>query len=836
MGLNRLAWRTLAARPLRTILTVAGIALGVAVVSASLTMGAGLDAAIDRTVRDVAGGADLRVSAFLERGLSDATVEAIQGTEGVATAAATIERRTFLAPATGKPGTSAVTVLGIDPAPFAKLHPQHLVIGAPLARSNETSAIITESLAASDGFVIGSELTVLGADAPSHLRVIGILAGPGPVVGSGGRVVMIPVGTARAVFGLSGVTRVDIGLADGATTGEVSNRLADRLTSEPYVLASPAGLAAGLRASTADFRSTMTLVASIVLFVGSFLIINTLSMTVGERAREVGLLRAAGATRGQIFRFVLAGAATLGVLGSLAGLALGAGLARLVAGSVEQVTGFTTEVDALSGAEMILAFAVGLGITVLAALEPALRAARVSPVEAMRARLDLPAARRGRLAWLAVVFLAVAFMAVVAWPSGAGGAAAGRAFGVYALLLAATLATPIFLEPLARIVGVPLAALVRLEERLARGSLARDRTRAGLTLGALVVGLAMVVALGWSAQAAREQATAWLVDVIPGDEVVTSIRPIAADEGVRATLEGVPGVASVTPIASFDLAVRGIRLDAAAIVGADFLADGRLTFIEGDRTTALRALDGGGGAILPAAAAARLGLHAGDAITLALGGGTSLELRVLGVVERSIPSAGGEAILLGWPDSSGPIGVAGADAFAVRFESGAGGAARAALDSTARGLAMEASPISRIQGAVTAALGRVFGLFDALALVAILVAALGIINTLAISVVERVREIGILRAIGMSRRQASRMVVVEAAVLGLVGIVLGPIVGIGVGAILLALTGGFDSAVSLPWGTIALAGVLGIASSVAAAYYPSRLASGVSIVDALQFE
>ena len=116
---------------------------------------------------------------------------------------------------------------------------------------------------------------------------------------------------------------------------------------------------------------------------------------------------------------------------------------------------------------------------------------------------------------------------------------------------------------------MPLRLFARIEERLARGSLARDRSRTTLTLGSLVIGLAMVVALGWSAQAARATAFAWVEDVVPGDEIVTSIRPIGPEEPVEEALAGIPGVSSVTPIASFDLAFRGMRVDAAAVVGAD---------------------------------------------------------------------------------------------------------------------------------------------------------------------------------------------------------------------------------------------------------------------------
>jgi len=367
-------------------------------------------------------------------------------------------------------------------------------------------------------------------------------------------------------------------------------------------------------------------------------------------------------------------------------------------------------------------------------------------------------------------------------------------------------------------------------------SLARDRSRTALTLGSLVVGLSMIVALGWSAQAARASAFAWLNDVVPGDELVSSIRPIGPDEGIQPVLAEVPGVATVTPIASFDLAYRGFRLDAAAIVGADVLADGRLTAVAGDRRAALLALDAGGSTIVPNAVATRLGLHVGDTMRLALAGGEHLDLTVAAIVDRSIPGPGGEAVLVGWKDATERLGVTGADAFAVRFQPGTGAEARQALADTAKTFALEANPIERIQGAVADALARVFSVFDALAIVAVIVAALGIVNTLTMSVVERIRELGLLRAIGMSRRQAMRMVIVEAGVLGVVGVVLGSLAGLAIGALLLALGRGLGPVAGFPWLPIELAAVLGLVLPVVAAIYPSRMAARVSIVDALEFE
>lgn len=835
-GLDRLAWRALVARPFRTGLTTLGIALGVAVLSASLATSAAMEAAVSRTVADLVGRADLRVSAFLERGLSPAAVDAIAGTDGVETLSPVLERRTFLGSTTGAAPGDAVTILAIDPASYTALHDLDLASGASLAEPGETAVLISETLAAADGYRLGSQLVLQGAGAPITVRVVGLLAGPGPLAGADGRTVVVPIDTAQAAFGTDAVSRIELGFADGVDAATIAARLATAITTEPYVLASPADLAASLRASTADFQSSTALVAAIVLFVGAFLIANTLSMTIGERAREVGLLRAAGATRRQVVRFVVAGAAMLGIAGAGLGMILGVGLGALMAGSVAELTGFAAAIGAPDPTAAAVAAIIGIAVTLLAAMEPAARAARISPAEALRARVRLPASRGARLAWLALVFVGVGAAAALVWPSDAGSAGSGRALVVYAVLLVATLVSPFLLQPLARIVGLPVAAVLRLEERLARGSLGRDRSRTALTVGALTVGLAMIVALGWAAQGARQAASAWLEDVVPGDVVVTSIRPIGPDEGIDATLAAIPGVVRVTPIATFDIAARGTRLDAAAVVGADLLADGRLTFIAGDRAIALRAIDAGGSIILPAAAAQRLGLTAGDRLTIALGGGSSVTLSVAGVVERSIPGSGGESALLGWADAAAAFGVTGTDVFAIRAADGRHAEVLASVREAATPLALEANPLERIQGAVSEALGRVFGLFDALALVAVLVATLGIVNTLTIGVVERIREIGVLRAIGMSRRQASRMIVVEAIVIGLAGAILGSLTGLGVGAVLLALGTGLTPAVGLPWTPILVALALGLAAPAIAAYSPSRLASGVSIVRALKFE
>ena len=835
--MDRIAWRSLRARPGRTSLTIIGVALGVAVLFAGLATNVAIETSVDRTVRDLVGRADLRVSAFGESGLGRETLGAIDATEGVGLAAPALERQTYLlaGPSVGLP--AAVTIVGIDPAREPQVHELTLAEGFGLTSGDEPSALITRRLAEEDGLSIGSELTVQGAGATAHYRVIGILAGEGPATGTFGRTVVVPLRTAQAVFDQAGVTRVDIRLADGAAAATVTAALEANLLTEPYVLSSPAELAASLRSSTADFQATTALIAAIALFTGAFLIFNTLSMTLVERARELGLLRAAGATRGQVTGYVLRQAFLLGVVGSVVGLILGSVLAALVVAYVRTVGEVTLDGPELRVSAFVAAFVVGIVVTLAAALGPARRAGGISPIEALKVRSEGTSARRARLGWLVVVFVAVAAAGVLVWPRGIGGAGVTRALVVYAILLVATLALPLVLRPLTRLAGRPFALFFRLEERLARGSLTRDRSRAILTIGPLAVGLAAVVALGAVGQTARSSASAWIADVIPGDVVATSIRPIAPDEDVAADLALVPGVQQVTEIATFDVAVDGRRTDGVAVDGADLAADGRLRLTEGDRATALAALDEGGATIVPLALATRLGLTLDQVVKVAAVDGTNLDLRIVGIAERTLPGRGGEGMLVGWTDAIGSLGVAGSDAFAVRFAPDAPATARADLETAANLVALDVVTLGQIQGAIDSELARIFGLFDALAVIAVLVAGLGIVNTLTMNVIERVREIGVLRAAGMTRGQVWRSVVVEAGIVGLSGAVMGVASGILIGFVMVALAGGRTDVVGLvPWAIVGVSIVLGVAVAMLAAAYPAHVASRISIIRAVQYE
>ena len=407
-----------------------------------------------------------------------------------------------------------------------------------------------------------------------------------------------------------------------------------------------------MRASTGDFAATTALIGAIALFAGAFLIFNSLSMTVVERVRELGLLRAAGASRGQLTSYILVQATAIGIVGSLLGIALGAALAAGIAAGCGRVGSVPLGAPVVTVGDALAALAIGLVVTLAAAIEPARRAGRISPVEALKARLDPPTARRARLRWLIAVFALVGVVGLLIWPRGAGEAALVRAL---ARLRASCWSWPWSCRSSCRrwpgSPGVPFGCSSRFEERLARASLLRDRSRAALTVGALTIGLAMIVALGGVGQHARAAAGAWIADVVPGDLVAHLDLP-AGPRRAR----GRAGRAG-RRLGQPDRHVRPGRRRRPRPTASRWSAptsptDGRLRFVAGDRATALAALDAGGAVLVPAGIAARDGLALDDARSAATAAdGSVLTLRVVGITERTLPGPTGESLIVGWSDA-----------------------------------------------------------------------------------------------------------------------------------------------------------------------------------------
>lgn len=836
-SLSSIAWRNSASRRLRSLLSVVGIALGVALLLAALAVDRGIDEAIDSLSSDLIGRASLRLTAFEPSGMSMGTVTAVRGVEGVAAVAPVVEHTAFVG--TGeRPNLGVVQVVGIDPRAETMVHDYRLLAGVFPGADTGLDVLFPAEWTRARGLSVGDSVTIPGAGGQLTFRVAGLLEAAGPARMNAGRVAFIGLETAQRLFAMEGrVTRADIQIAEGADVATVEKAVEGAIVGEHYVLTRASEVAASQRGQVADFRVTTALLAALALFVGGFLIYNTLSASVRERIREIGLLRAAGATRRQVYRLVFWEGLLLGSVGSAVGVALGIVAAEAMAVYVRATAAAPLDRPSILPSAVLLVFAAGLLVTLAATVRPAARAAGVSPVDALRSRAERRTRLDPRRVWIVALNAGLAIVWVGVWPLVAESAPSEtlvRAYLVIVAFVVAVVVAPWFFPLLGRVAAVPFTKLLPAEGRMARGALLRDRGRSAVTMGALMVGLAAVVAIAMFAYNVRRAGDAWLESTLPGEVVVRALAPTPLDFGDD--FRAVPGVASVSPMRAFDVDIGGRSVDAAAIEPEAFEAAGALDFVAGERSTAFAAVAAGGAVLVPRPEAERLGLGLGSTIRVRTSAGEH-PFAVAGIVARSFPGTTSETLLFGWKDGRDVFGYLDATLFVVRAAPGTTPSGLASgLRAVAEPLAFQVYTVAEIARTIAGQLGRLFGFFDALALVALVVATLGIANTLTMSVQERVREFGILRASGMSRSGVRRMVLVEGWLIGLVGGLLGVVGGVGLGWMLLgfARTAAFQPPLDIPWTVLVWSMLLALMASVLAAYYPARVAGNIPIASAVR--
>jgi len=319
-----------------TVLTIVGIALGASLIFASLAVSRGVERSIEKTVEVTLGRADFRISAPAGGTLSAEMLVTIRSVLGVAVGPAVEQRATLLPedetiPASGSP----VTILGVDPIVDGQIHDLDLVSGATLLRPDEAAAVITERLAADEGYGLGSDVIVATPGEPERFRVVGIAAGDGPLPESDGRTVILPIEAVSRMFGLEGVARVDLLVEEGVPVADVRSELGEALAGEQYVLTSPAELAESLRLPTTGFAVTLGGIGAVGVLVGALFVFGTVRLTAAEagevrsrrRAREAAIRGAIGGGVGAAVVFALAALtrsdvapAALGVGGTVAAI------------------------------------------------------------------------------------------------------------------------------------------------------------------------------------------------------------------------------------------------------------------------------------------------------------------------------------------------------------------------------------------------------------------------------------------------------------------------------------------------------------------------------------
>lgn len=843
MRLGAIAWRGLAARPLRTALTVAGVALGVAVIAAALIAGQAATEAVRRAAQELYGSAQLRVRAFSSDGFTPRTVTALRQVPGVLNAAAVSEERGRSVTTAPGPDEKVFTMLvvGVDPAEEEAIRTYELVAGSFLDAKDRRGVLVNAGWARDNGLELGDELLLnfRRRDVPPN-HIVGLLGDSGfGALGAGAVVVMDRSFLADAFEIPVPVRYVDLEVADGREA-DVQAAL-DASMTEPFVVETLDDAERQLGRAQAGFSGLAFLFGLVSLAVGAFLVANTLAMTVAERTREIGLLRAAGTTSRQVLGLFLRQGVVLAVAGGLLGAAAGLVLANVMIAFLESTRALLIGGPPFSVGALGLAFGLGALVTLAGAVVPALAAARLSPLDALRPSRQPGRTLGGRLPWLAGLAILAVAVGVVAYPLQRGQASLGGALLAVVVLLGGAVLVALVLQPLARIIGRPFAKFFGAQGYLGRANLGRDPVRTGLTVGALVIGLAAVVSLGIVSGSARQTAAVWVDSILPGGHAIRLGTP---DEigTYRATMAGIPGVKRASPIAEFPaVEIVGDTQREANIAGIDptaFQDSGSLLVEDVSRRRAFQALRDGDAVLLPRSTADRDRLAVGDTIQLALPGSDAQSFRVAGIVAYSLPTRTADgAILISLADAQQRFGVTQASLWTLEPDGSLPDAAfTAGVQQRADSLAAQALTARDLSSELSRSLDRLIGLFDVLALLAVVIGGLGIVNTLAVGVLERAREIAILRSHGMTIGQVQAMVVAEAGIIGAVG----GVAAVGIGALVawvtvtIAAPGDFAAGLAVPWALLAAVVLLGIGVASLAGIYPARAAAATSITESLK--
>ncbi|MDP9468891.1 MAG: ABC transporter permease, partial [Chloroflexota bacterium] len=643
MRLATLAWRGLTARRLRSTLTILGVALGVALVAGTLLASQAASEAVERAAREILGRAELRVRAFNPTGFTPRAVTILRQIPGVLTAAAVAERRILITTPAGPDELvfAPVLALGIDPQDESLVRTYDLEAGALLSTDRPNDVLVNAAWASRFGLGVGDTLKFnsprLGVP---DLRIAGLLGDLGVGALQQGNVLILNRATFDDAFEIPApVLHVDLVVADGRLP-DVQAAL-NREMQEPFIVETVADAQRQLGRAQEGFAGIAFLFGLVALAVGSFLVANTLAMTLSERTREIGLLRAAGMTQRQALGLFLRQGAQLAVIGSALGLGLGVGLAALIIGFLRSTRAVLITGLPLNPLALLLAFGMGVAVTVAASAFPAAAAARISPLDALHASRQPARTLWGRLRWLVVLELVVVVLGAAVYPLDRGQFGVAGVALALAVLVAGTALTAIAVQPLSRVVGRPFEWFFGAEGLLGRANLGRDRPRTGLTVGALIIALSAVVTLGVVAESARATADRWVGSILPGGYAIRIPIPVVIDDK-RADFESTAGAAAASPIAEFPAVVReGDAQREASVAGIEpnvFEAGGSLIFVHGARADAFAALRAGGAILVPEPVAARDDLGVGSTVELAQPGGEARAFTVAGIIAYTLPA------------------------------------------------------------------------------------------------------------------------------------------------------------------------------------------------------
>jgi putative ABC transport system permease protein len=853
--------RSLRARPLRTFLSAFGIILGVAgLLAIQITNGAALES-LSALFEGTAGKADLVVTNAAGadgESLPERVLRRLEGSQVVKAAVPSLQLRTTLAVQLPDSAISlsllgfdmgGFVVYGIDPLADPAVRDYKLKQGSFLSPSGGVQEIVlVENYAAENNLKVGNIIELLAADGPQEFKIVGLIAKEGAGLNNNGAFGVIPLRTAQELFNRTGeLDQIEIVLKPqyGALREQESAKaeLQSRLGGA-YSITTTAAKGERVNQMLSGFSIGLNFMGGMALFVGAYLIYNTFSMTVIERTREFGLLRTLGLSRQQVVLQVLVEAGILGLAGSLAGALLGIGLAQGAARLLSSLLDLDAIPTPVNVPTILFSLLIGILVTVIAALIPAWQAGRISPLEALRVRGVRKEGWLLRHGWkLGMVMLLIFTIILVANPFPYDVQFRLGSITVVLLFFGGTLLIPGSVEIWERLTRPLVSGLYGAAGRLGSSNLQRSKLRTTLTVAALMVGVSMIIITRGMTDSFRGDLEVWIDAYIGGDLMVNSPTPMRNQ--VMRRLEAMPGVAAVTPMRT--LPVSWQRPDGAVenlvfmgVEPATYLRVTGFVFSDSqvDAAAATRQLSAGNTLFISSVLAEKYDLQPGDVLRLRTRSGDQ-DFHIAAVVVSFFNQ--GLTVHGSWSDMRRYFKTSDASAYLVKVAQGyPKETVRLRIeDAFAKRQGLSVISNQAVIDQVFRLLNQAYSMFDVMAIIAMLVGALGVVNTLTMNVAERIQEIGMLRSIGLTRGQTLVMVLAESLVMGLIGGVLGLAFGVLLTRIFLwsmTAMSGYKINFVMPVMAVAAGLVIALLVSQLAAIFPARRAARTRILDAIHYE
>jgi putative ABC transport system permease protein len=833
--MQKVTFRGLSAHKLRLALTALAIVLGVTFVSGTFVLTDTLNSIFSVLVGNVYSKLDFEVrgvaqfsgSGASRNPLPESLLAKVRHVPGVASAEGIVSGYAQFVARDGKPiANGSEPTLGQNYVPNAQLSSLHIVQGGPPRTADQV--VMDAGTAQQHGFSVGQRVRMLFYGRPRTFTISGI-AEYGSANGLAGiTVAAFTLPTAQQLMQENGQFNV-IGVvtSPGASKHLVEQDIKAVLPHGVQVVTGQTvrnEATSSVNQALSVFSTALLIFAFISLFVGAFTIFNTFSIIVGQRTRELALLRVVGASRRQVFGSVLTEAAVVGAVSSVIGIGLGV---LAAAGLEALLRGFGVELPAGSlvfePRTVLVGLAVGIGVTVISAIGPARRAVRIAPVAAISDQVPGgDASLRRRL----VSGSAVAIIGALALGAGLSKPAIQLVgLGAAALFVGVAMLAPAVARPLSGVLGRPLARLTGFGGKLGRRNSMRSPRRTAQTAAALMVGLALVSAMAVFGASLSKSTTSSVDQAVSADLIVSSTSSMSGLAlPVPAAVRAVPGVTATNTIYSGQFGIRG-SVQTITGTGTGRLADTVLLRMTSGSSSALAK----GELLVDSQTASTDHLKVGGTVRVKFAQTGSTNIEVGGIYQAN--SAIGSYVV---SDSYFLAHFASGWNPAVLLVRTSGSGAENRVSNALSGYPnVQVQTRAQFDQAEAASVNQLLGLVYALLALAVLIALIGIVNTLMLSVFERTREIGLLRSVGMRRSQVKTMVRAEAVILAVFGAVIGVVVGTGLGLALVSSLHKELSVVAVPVPSLIVFLVLAALLGLVAATWPARRAARLDVLAAI---